>query len=639
MARYFFLCFLAAAAARSQQAVPVPASIRQQDVPPIPADLAEDLSRYDNARSAAFEGWHPVRREILIGTRFGETTQLHTVSEPGGARRQVTFFPDRVMGGSFAASGAPFVLAQRDLAGTERYQLYRVSLTDGRAVRLTDGKSRNTSVVWSNDGRSIAFTSTERNGRDGDIYVMDPADPATRKLAYQAPSPGWSAVAWSPDNTRLLVERYISVNETQLHLVTIETGAIQALAGVGERVRYRDPVFSGDGRGLFLSTDKGSEFCRLAYFDLATRRLQPMRADLAWDVSTLRLSTDGRYLAFQVNEEGSDRLTVIDTVTDRTIYTSALPAGTLGAMEWRKGSAELGFSFEHARSPGDVYSVNVENGNLYRWTYSETGGADPESLSRPELIRWKSFDGRSISGFLYRPANRTGPAPVVINIHGGPEGQARPGFLRRGNYFVNELGVAILYPNVRGSSGFGKSFLDLDNGFKREDSVKDIGALLDWIATQPYLDAKRILVTGGSYGGYMTLATMVRFGERIRCAVDIVGISNFVTFLKNTEGYRRDLRRAEYGDEQDPKMRDFLETISPANHAAKFTKPILIVQGQNDPRVPVTESEQMAAAIRKEGGKVWYVAGLDEGHGFAKKRNVDYQSAATVLFMKQFLLD
>lgn len=624
---------------RAQQTLAVPASIEQQGVPAIPAEFAEDLARYDNARPAVFQGWHPTQREILISTRFGETTQLHRVTEPGGARRQVTFFSERVDSGSFGQIDGSFVVALRDTAGTERYQIHRVGLSDGRAVRLTDGKSRNSAIVWSPDGRSIAFASTKGNGRDTGIYVMDPKDPSTEKLAYQADSPGWEPVGWSPDSRRLLVRRDVSINETQLHLVTIQTGAAQAIAGVGEKVRYESAVFAADGRGLFVSTDKTSEFCRLGLIDLASKKLQPFRRDLEWDVSSLRLSSNGRYLAFVVNEDGADRLMVIDTLTYRTIYRSEFQPGIIRGLEWRKNTTELGFSLSHARSPGDVYSVNAENGNLYRWTYSETGGVDPDTFVRPQLIRWKSFDGRTISGLLYLPAGRTGPRPVVIDIHGGPEGQAKAGYRNRGNYWLNELGVALILPNVRGSDGYGKTFLQLDNGFKREDSVKDIGALLDWIATQPHLDSKRVMVTGGSYGGYMTLASMVHYNDRIRCAIDVVGISNFASFLKNTEEYRRDLRRAEYGDDRDPKMRDHLETISPLNHAAKFTKPIFIVQGKNDPRVPASESEQMAAAIRKQGGTVWYVVGLDEGHGFRKKRNIDYQSAATALFMKQFLLE
>jgi dipeptidyl aminopeptidase/acylaminoacyl peptidase len=311
----------------------------------------------------------------------------------------------------------------------------------------------------------------------------------------------------------------------------------------------------------------------------------------------------------------------------------------IGGLRWHPNGRELGFTLSSARSPADVYSIEIETGKLERWTFSETGGLNPESFSEPELIRWKSFDGRMISGFLYQPPARFArPRPVMIKIHGGPEAQYRPGFLGADNYFLNELGVAIIQPNVRGSAGYGKTFLALDNGMKREDAVKDIGALLDWIGTRPDLDKERVMVTGGSYGGYMTLAVMTHYNDRVRCALEVVGISNFVTFLERTEAYRRDLRRAEYGDERDPQMREFLLRISPLTNAHKIRKPMFIVQGKNDPRVPASESEQMVAAIRDNGVPVWYLLAEDEGHGFAKKKNRDVQLAATVLFVEQHLL-
>ena len=256
------------------------------------------------------------------------------------------------------------------------------------------------------------------------------------------------------------------------------------------------------------------------------------------------------------------------------------------------------------------------------------------------MVRWKSFDGRTISGFLYRPpAKFTGKRPVIINIHGGPESQFRPSFLGRYNYYLNELGVAVLFPNVRGSTGYGKTFTKLDNGFRREDSVKDIGALLDWIATQPELDTDKILVTGGSYGGYMSLAVATKYSDKIKAAIDIVGISNFVTFLENTEGYRRDLRRVEYGDERDAKMREFLQKISPTNNADNIKVPLFVIHGKNDPRVPLIEAEQIVKTVRKNEVPVWYLMAKDEGHGFSKKKNIDFQFYSTVMFIKEFLIN
>jgi len=267
------------------------------------------------------------------------------------------------------------------------------------------------------------------------------------------------------------------------------------------------------------------------------------------------------------------------------------------------------------------------------------GGLDPAVFVEPERIAWESFDGRRISGFLYRPPARfPGRRPVLIVIHGGPESQFQPAFIGRWNYYPSEMGVALVYPNVRGSAGFGKSFLKLDDGARREDAVRDIGALLDWIAREPGLDASRVMVMRGSYGGYMTYAAMTHYQARLRCGSALFGISNFVTFLERTEAYRRDLRRAEYGDEREPQVRALLERISPLASAHRISRPMLIYGGKNDPRVPYTEGEQMAAAIRRNGGTVWYLLAQDEGHGLDRKANADYHFLAQARFAEQFLL-
>jgi dipeptidyl aminopeptidase/acylaminoacyl peptidase len=279
---------------------------------------------------------------------------------------------------------------------------------------------------------------------------------------------------------------------------------------------------------------------------------------------------------------------------------------------------------------------------LTRWTYSEVGGLDTSLFIEPELVAYPTFDSGqggpdAIPAWVYKPAGK-GPWPVIISIHGGPESQARPAFASTYQLWLSKLGAAVIVPNVRGSSGYGKHFLSLDNGFKREDSVKDIGALLDWIATQPDLDEDRVAVFGGSYGGYMVLASGVHYSDRLKAAVDIVGISNFVTFLENTQDYRRDLRRAEYGDERDPDMRAHLEKISPLNSVDRITVPMMVVQGENDPRVPVTEAIQVVEALRANGQPVWYMNALNEGHGYRKKENRDIYQQATTMFFQKYLI-
>jgi dipeptidyl aminopeptidase/acylaminoacyl peptidase len=613
-----------------------------ENIPAIPATLAEEVGPYTEIRSASLQSWHPTRREMLILTRFADTAQVHRVKVPGGAREQITFFPERVQGAAYQPTTGDYFGFSKDVGGNEFSQLYRFDLGTAKVTLLTDGKSRNEPGPWSNRGDRVAYTSTRRNGADSDIYVVDPTNPSSTRMVAEVKGGGWGPAEWSPDDRKLLVGEYVSVNESYLWLFDVATGERTPLTPKtgNEQVAWGGAIFAKNGRGLYVTTDKGGEFQRLAYMDLATKQLKFLTDHIKWDVESMDLSDDGTMLAFVTNEDGIGVLHLLDTRTNKERPVTGLPRGVIGGLEWRKNGKELGLTISSARAATDVYSVSVDKGTVTRWTESETGGLDTSTFSEPELVRWKSFDGMSISGFVYRPsaARFSGKRPVIVNIHGGPESQFRPSFLGRNNYFINELGIAMIYPNVRGSSGYGKTFLTLDNGFKREDSVKDIGALLDWIAQQPDLDASRVMVTGGSYGGYMTLAVATHYDARIRAALDVVGISNFVTFLEKTESYRRDLRRVEYGDERDPKMREFMLTISPLNNAKKITKPLFIVQGKNDPRVPLNEAEQMLATLKAQNTPVWYLMAKDEGHGFAKKRNADYQFYATIMFARQYLL-
>jgi dipeptidyl aminopeptidase/acylaminoacyl peptidase len=600
----------------------------------------EDLAAYGEFRSATLLDWHPVRREVLITTRFGDVPQIHRVAQPGGARTQLTFFPDRVSGARYEPTAGSTFFFGKDVGGAEWFQIYLYDTRTGRSNLLTDGKSRNTGPIWAKSGKWIVFSSTRRNGKDSDVYTVDPANPQSTRMVLQADTPGWFTLDTSPDDRSLLVVNRKSAVESTLYTVDVQTGAKTRLTPEQTDVSYASGEFTPDGRGIYLITTEGSEFYRLAYMDLGTRRLTYPLPDLKYDVEGLEVSRDGRHVAYVVNEAGSGTLHVWDTAAKKEVALPKIPLGDITALRWHKNNRDLGFSLTSARSPADVYSIDITAAKLERWTTGETGGLDASQFVEPELIRWKSFDGQSISGFYYAAPKRfTGPRPVVINIHGGPEGQSRPVYLGVNNYLLSELGVSLIYPNVRGSTGYGKTFLNLDNGRKREDSVKDIGALLDWIATRPEVDAARVMVMGGSYGGYMTLASMTHFNDRLRCAADTVGISNWITFLEHTEAYRRDLRRVEYGDERDPQMRDFLSSISPMSHVKKITKPMLVVQGRNDPRVPYTESEQMVEALRGNGAPVWYILASDEGHGFAKKKNRDYQFASLVLFMQKYLLN
>ncbi len=627
------------------EAIKPPESLVVDGAPVIPAELAAALRPYTEYRGASFLSFHPERREMLIGTRFADTVQIHRVAAAGGARTQLTFFPDRVSSAAYPRAPLgehPFFVFAKDTGGSEFWQIYRFDLETSAVTLLTDGRSRNTLGVFSRRGHRLAYTSTRRNGADNDLYIVDPADPKSDRRLAEVKGGGWEVVDWSPTDDRLLVSEEISINESYLWSFDVATGQRTPLTPRpgGEKVSYRSARWADDGRSLFVATDRDNEFFRLAQVELASGKHSYFSDHIHWDVEAVELADDGRNLAVVVNENGVGRVHLFDARSGKERRAPALPPGAVYGVAWHHDGRTLAVTMASARMQSDVFVADTRSKRVERWTESELGGVDLRDQPEPQVVSWKAFDGRALSGLLYRPPARfAGRRPVMINIHGGPEGQARPGFPGRSNYILRELGVAILYPNVRGSIGYGKTFTKLDNGVLREDSVKDIGALLDWIAASPDLDASRVMVIGGSYGGYMSLAVSARYADRIRCSVDVVGISSFVTFLEHTEAYRRDLRRVEYGDERDPATRAFMEKIAPVNNAGQIKKPILIAQGQNDPRVPASEAEQMVTTLRKGGTPVWYLLARDEGHGFVKKRNADFLFYAQVAFMKKYLLE
>jgi dipeptidyl aminopeptidase/acylaminoacyl peptidase len=561
-----------------------------ENIPPVPAAIAEKANQYGEFRAAGLQDWHPTKREMLIGTRFADVPQIHMVKMPGGDRTQLTFFPDRTGGGHYGPNGDYFTFS-KDIGGGEWFQIYRYDIASGSVTLLTDGKSRNTGRTFAHDDNRIAYTSTRRTGQDNDSYVMDP--------------------------TKML---------------TPKSGDVQ--------IAYSGGPFSKDGKGFYTTTDRDSEFQRLAYFDLATMKPTYLTSDIKWDVDEVDLSDDGKTLAFVTNEDGISTLYLMNTATGKYRPVANVPTGLIGGLSFHKNSRDLGFVLTSARSTSDVYSVDVVTNKLERWTSSETGGLNTATFAEPQLIKWPTFDGKTISGFLYMPdaTKFPGKRPVMVNIHGGPEGQYRPGFLGRNNFYLNEMGVALIFPNVRGSTGYGKTFLKLDNGVNRDHTHKDIGALLDWIGKSPTLDSSRIMITGGSYGGYMTWAIAYEYNDKICCSLPIVGPSNLVTLLEHTEAYRRDLRRVEYGDERDPKIREYLEKTAPLNNSEKIRKPVFAAVGKNDPRVPWTESRQMLDKLKSNGIQTWFLMANDEGHGYAKKKNQDFLFYSTILFVQQFLL-
>jgi len=614
---------------------PKPPALVADGIPGVPDEIPASMRPYAEYRAASVQGWNARTGAIIVSTRFGNVPQLHTVAAPLMSRRQITFEGEPLQG--YPAPVGDMLLVQKDNGGDEFFQIYR--LDAGRLQLLTDGKSRNEFGAYTQDGKLIGYSSTRRTGTDSDLYVMNPADPKSDRLVAQVKGGGWAIAGFSPDNRTALVIEYVSVQKSNLWLLDVRTGKLSALGDHTKPVSYGGLDVARDGQ-VWVTSDEGSDFQRLGTIDQRTGAFTPRTPSVNGDVEAFGLAHDGSYVAYVTNEKGVSKLHLLDPKTGAVRDARNLPVGVIGDLH-AAPDGRLAFTMSSAKVPTDAFSLSPVSLEATRWTESETGGLDPALNAEAELVEVKSFDGEMVSGFLYRPDPKRFPGkrPLVFNIHGGPEGQYTPAFRGAGNYLTNELGVAVFLPNVRGSTGFGKRFVSLDNGpFKREDSVKDIGAFLDVLQKDPKIDAARMAVSGGSYGGYMCYASAIRYGDRFKAADCVVAISNFVTFLQNTQGYRRDLRRVEYGDERDPAQRAKLTAISPLTSVGKLKIPLLVVTGSNDPRVPESEANQIVAAVRANGGTAWHLVGKNEGHGFRKKENRDYQAAVETMFWQKYLL-
>lgn len=626
------LVALAAPAAAQTNVRETRGELRVEHVPETPADVSERLRQYVNTRAASFVGWLP-EGGVVISTRFGDVNQLHRVDTPMGARTQITFFDERVTSAS-VRPGSSDILFSRDVGGNENFAGFILDQSTGLARQVTDPGTRNQAFIWNQDGSQYAWSYVPSNEPNYDIFVGGAAPTVRPRRVFDGEG-AISPIDYAPDGRHMLVGRYISAAESELYVLDLGSGAMTEITPELS-VSYSDGEFLPDGRSIVTLSDEGSQYQRLVRIELASGARTVLTPDVSWNVESFDLSPDGRTIAYVVNEAGRSTLRLMDVRTQRALPAPVLAPGIISGVEFDGASRRIGFTLNSADAPGDVYSWDLRSRRLTRWTHSETGGIPQSTFVNPELISWRSFDGLEITGFLYRPRT-PGPHPVVIQIHGGPESQFRPGFNPTIQYWVNELGIAVIAPNVRGSDGYGRDFLALDNAEKREDSVRDIGALLDWIGAQQSLDKDRVIVYGGSYGGYMVLASMTHYNDRLAGGVNIVGISSFITFLENTSTYRRDLRRAEYGDERDPEMRAVFQRISPLTNINRVNKPMFVIHGYNDPRVPVSEAEQVYAAVRRNGGEAWLMIAMNEGHGFARRENQEAQREAETLFFRRVL--
>jgi dipeptidyl aminopeptidase/acylaminoacyl peptidase len=612
-------------------------------IPSIPDSFQLARSRYQNTRGTELEDFSPGGGGVIVQKREGQTSQFFLAEKPGAKLKQLTFGKESVFNALVCPdSFQKCLLFEQDTGGNENFQIYSLNIGSLKVTQITNNAFQNEGVVWSNKGDRFAFVSNRGSGKDYDLYISAIADP-TKATCVLSKGGSWSICDWSPDDDKLLVSHYLSRTASYLYVLDIQSGILLPLHENIDTASEEIGAFGPEGTGVFFTSDKGTDYRCLRYFDCSTKKETLLTPLIHWDVGEITLSKNRERLSFSVNENGFSRIYLMNTKTNEFQQLPGLPLGIINRLRFNPTGVVLAMSIKTPQEPESVYAMDLRGFSLTLCTSGELGGLDRGRMIAPTIIHYPTFDSvsgkpRLIPCFYFKPGNLSSPRPVLIMIHGGPETQFWPAFSASTQFYVNEMNIAMLSPNVRGSGGYGKTYLNLDNGMKREDAVRDIGALLDWIAKEPGLDSSRVAVMGGSYGGYMALATMTHYNDRISAGVDIYGISNFLTFMEHTAPYRRDLRRVEYGDERDPAMRDFLRRISPITSASRITKPLCIIQGANDARVPQEESRQIAEAVQKNNGVVWMSITASEGHGFRKKANIDNQELIEAYFLKQWLV-
>lgn len=584
----------------------------------------DSVERFLNVRSATLAGLSPDGKTVAFTTNTSGSAQIWTVPAAGGWPEQITFFSDRVSSVDWSPRG-DWIAFSKDAGGDENFQLYLVSPDGSDLVALTNDPSvRHNVGGWSRDGRRIAFSTNERDKKFFDVYVLDVDTREKRRIVRMDAQ--LSAGPISNDGKKLLVSRQNRSLDNDLLLADLtgagEATVAPALLTQHEGIAAHRPIgWSRDDGSIWLVSDVGREFLALGRLDVASKRISWIK-EPRWDVTSGSISFDRSRIAFVTNEDGYDTLTVLDTSTLKPLPGPKAPPGQVSALRFSQDGRALAVSLGSPTRSGDVWLGDLASGSLTRVTRSSTAGILPSSFVEPELAHYKSFDGLQISAFFYhnlpKRAPRDAGLPCIVMPHGGPESQTTARFSTTVQYLASR-GYAVWAPNVRGSTGYGKTFTHLDDVRKREDSVKDLIAGVEFLKRGGVVDPSRIAVMGGSYGGYMTLAAITLYPDLWAAAVDSYGIANFKTFFKKTASYRADLRASEYGDPE--KDSEFLDAISPIHKVDRIRAPLLVLQGANDPRVPQAEAEQIVAAVKAKGGIVEYVLFPDEGHGWTKLTN------------------
>jgi dipeptidyl aminopeptidase/acylaminoacyl peptidase len=601
------------------------------------------IDRFLNIRAASGPSFSPDGRVLTFLSNITGVAQLWSVPVDGGWPTQMTFTSEAVRGAAFNPRTYQ-VMFGMDTGGNERIQLFLLTpdgggtnhgFGDGWTVQdlSQEPKAIHGFGGWSKDGQSFAFSANRTKPNRFDIYVQKLGQPA--KLLAEGPGGYFAPIGWSPDDAKLLVYRAESNFNQDLHLVDVATGKLTHLTPHKGDVQYESAKWSADGRTVFCaSTHGGRDLSALVRIDVASGKLSFI-GEATHEVESVEVAAKGGWLAYLLNEDGGSDLNLVNLTGAKGPATPALPLGKISELEFSPEGDKLAFTLSGPRHNSDIWVWDLKANKVKQVTHSSRAGIPFSGFVEPELVRYKSFDGLSIPAWFY-PPKKSGdrPPPVIVYPHGGPESQTRPEFSGIFQYFI-QAGYGIFAPNVRGSSGYGTKFMNLDNTTKRMDSVKDMIHGVTWLRDQKKADPKRIAVYGGSYGGFMVLAGVTQYPDVFAAGIDAVGIANFVTFLENTGAYRRAHREAEYGNLREHKA--FLEEISPINHVDKIKCPMLILHGANDPRVPVGEAEQIVAALKKRNVPVEYLRYEDEGHGLVKLKNRLDAYPKMVAFLDRYL--
>lgn len=600
--------------------------------------MNEKLKRYLKMTTERSPVWLDANETIAFIRHDASGTHIWKRRLAGGACEQCTFGDERVWNiKSVPETGD--ILYATDVGGNEREQIYLLRKGEKDPINLTDDPaSRHFLGGLTRDGKMLAYACNARAKQTFDIWRKDVATGEARLVKEHCDNYNWPADdALSPDGRYILYNKLRGESNNPLWMTDLGNGASVRIPADDRLSAETNPAWRHDGAGFYLLSDRGGDFLDVYYYDASSGEMEPA-FQYGWDAERLALSADDRYLAVTVNEGGYTKLHVHDLQTLAEVNTIAPPRGVLSdyqQLSWSPKGHKLLFTLSSGRRPEGIWLLDFDAESLCRVSDDAVAGEDQASLVEPLPGRFASFDGLEVPYWLYVPAGKKPEnLPIVIEIHGGPEGQEMPSFNDFIQYLVSE-GVAVVAPNVRGSTGYGKAYSHLDDVDKRLDSVRDIESLVAHLVSGGIANREKIAVTGTSYGGFMTLSCAARYPELWACAIDTVGMYNLVTFLENTAAYRRPHRESEYGSLA--KHRDVLERVSPAAKIGDISAPIMIIQGRNDPRVPVTEAEQAVAALRSLGRTVEYLCYDDEGHGIAKLKNRLDCYPRMAAFLKKYL--